>query len=209
MALSRTRGTVMTGMILLGFLAGCGTTTITYHSDYTMRSEPVPRQFREGMPDPIWYPEASRQLNPLPTTRYRPNLARIQAPQGNPTRAILRTINALVHAHSLAKAENQVVAADRSWVSREWNQGLWQAAPPQTPQVRLWEVRSMPASVAPFSWIVRDRYGTRVWRDSWVIASGLPGTTYTQSLRRYGPRSISWDYFVNENGHWLLYQICN
>ncbi|AUW92603.1 hypothetical protein BXT84_00435 [Sulfobacillus thermotolerans] len=210
MDLTRTLRTLITGATLLGLLAGCGrSATFSYHSHYTVRTEPVPRSFQHGLPDPIWFPENSRQLNPAPTTRYRPSLVGVRVPHGNPTRAILKTVNALAHANTLVQAEDQVVSADRSWVHQEWDRGIWRPSAPQYPAVHLWEIKSMPASAAPFSWVVRDRFGTRVWRDSWVIAGGMPGTTYAHSLQLYGPRSISWDYFLNVDGHWLLYQICN
>ncbi|MCL5972540.1 MAG: hypothetical protein M1499_08285, partial [Firmicutes bacterium] len=183
MDVTRTVRTVITGASLLGVLAGCGKSAIPYHSHYTVQTEPVPRQFHHALVDPIWFPANSRQLNPSRTTRYRPTLVGVQVPRGNPTRAILKTVNALAHAHTLSQAEHQVVGADRSWVRHEWALGIWRSSPPQSPRVHLWEIKSMPASAAPFSWVVRDRFGTRVWRDSWVIAAGMPRTTYAQSLQ--------------------------
>jgi hypothetical protein len=191
-------------------LAGCGTTAAappSHSTPLTATSVVLHRHLKNTR----WYPPAVVKHYATTGVAYRiPNTVGLESWSGNPTQALLTTLN---HLRTATSPLQVMEYSDPSFWPSIHSQ--WQFPNPHsrwyhvnTASLTLQNIQAIPAGQSPYAGVIHHTYGTPVLTYSWAVAVGEPDHVFTTWYKTH-PALTPWYYFVDVRGHWLLYAIEN
>jgi hypothetical protein len=136
-----------------------------------------------------------------------PSLSGLQTPARGVQQGILDSLNGLLFARSELQAQTYADRAAWPFVAYWWRMGSPQPKAALSPA----DVEITPALGSVYARAYQPLCGTRILADSWVaiwctsITSGFP-TTPSMCLQKQ-PDITNYFYFLDRNGHWLLWGV--
>ncbi len=203
----------VTVLALATIVAGCGNTNAesAVSSSHARHVTATTVALPHHLSNTQWYPPAvTKHFSTTGMAYLVPNSDGLQSWSGNPTNAVLITLNHLRQATTVKQVEEY---SDPSL----WPQipHVWQFPKPHsrwyhrdTEPLTVQNVGSMPAAQSPYANFIKTHEGTDLLQHFWVLAVANPGHSFATWIKTH-PALTPWYYFVNVRGHWLLYSIQN
>ena len=197
------------GLILT--VAGCGATNpeTPPSSGHAVQASRLALQ--KHLHDRWWYPPAITKHYPTTGVTYHiPSAVGLAYWHGNPTHALLTTLNHLFSATTIPQVMTNSDPSFWPNIRQQW-QFPKRPAPPyreMTKPLSAQNIEIVSAAHSPYARVIQHWDGDQVLTHSVAVGVGQPGKNFVSWYKRH-PALTPWLYFVDVRGHWLLYSIQN
>jgi hypothetical protein len=136
-----------------------------------------------------------------------PSLSGLQMPSSGVQQGILAALNGLLFARSELQAQTYADRAAWPAIAETWVPG----SPPPKAALSPADVEITPARGTLFAPALQNQCGTRIIADSWLAiwcVSSTTGFPLTPGMcLQKQPAMTDYFYFLDRNGHWLLWDL--